>query len=95
MKIVLSILSILSYIAAAFMVAMGIDKYANYYNSEDDILSDLSVNAYVGGDAYNYIINGTYMTAFFSLAGAFFVGGTILLAMTVWLHYKNKPLGGI
>lgn len=30
------------------------------------------INAYVGGDAYNYIINANYATAFFVL-GIFFV----------------------
>lgn len=33
-----------------------------YYNSED--YSILNKNAYVGGDAYNYIINGTYFTGY-------------------------------
>lgn len=32
-------------------------------------------NAYVGGDAYNYIINGTYFTGFIVLGSAFIVGG--------------------
>ena len=27
-----------------------------------------TINAYVGGDAYNYIINGNYATAYFVLA---------------------------
>lgn len=36
------------------------DKYEHYYVSEYGLNS---INAYVGGDAYNYIINGTYFTA--------------------------------
>lgn len=36
-------------------------------------------NAYVGGDAYNYIINGTYSTAFFVLATGLLVFGIGLL----------------
>jgi hypothetical protein len=39
----------------------------------------INVNAYVGGDAYNYIINGTYATAFFVLSMGFTVTGTIFL----------------
>ena len=37
----------------------------------------LSKNAYVGGDAYNYIINGTYFTGYMVLSGTFFIMGTI------------------
>lgn len=33
-----------------------------YYNSEN--YPSLNRNAYVGGDAYNYIINGTYFTGY-------------------------------
>lgn len=39
-----------------------------------------SVNAYVGGDAYNYIINGTYFTAFAVIGGVFILGSFILYA---------------
>ena len=44
----------------------GYDKMTNYYSS--DIYYSLNKNAYVGGDAYNYIINAGYATAFFVLA---------------------------
>ena len=47
----------------------------NFYNSE---YSSRLVNAYVGGDAYNYIINGTYAIAFFVL--------------TAWIFYHNLNL---
>lgn len=63
----------LSFAAAAFSVLEGFDKYTNYYNSEYSTI--LNENAYVGGDAYNYIINASYMTAFFVLALVFVVLG--------------------
>ena len=44
------------------------------------------VNAYVGGDAYNYIINGTYATAYFVLT-AMFVLASIGLVI---VHYLAK-----
>ena len=47
------------------MTYKGYDKITNYYNSD---YSMLNKNAYVGGDAYNYIINGTYAAAYFVLA---------------------------
>ena len=59
----------------------------NYYNSEN--YPSLNVNAYVGGDAYNYIINGTYATAFFVLT-AMFVLSAIGLMM---LHYISRERG--
>ena len=51
----------------------GYDKMTNYYSS--DSYSILNKNAYVGGDAYNYIINAGYATAFFVLAVGFALVG--------------------
>lgn len=63
-------------------LGMGFYKLFAYENSNDEYsFSDESVNAYVGGDAYNFIINGTYTTAYFVLAGIclmFAVGMLIL-----------------
>lgn len=47
------------------------------------------VNAYVGGDAYNYIINGTYATAFFVLT-AMFVLAAIGLVIIHYLSQKEN-----
>lgn len=57
--------------AAAFALALvltgiGFDKLLRYDNG-DRYPYELH-NAYVGGDAYNYIINGNYATAYFTLA---------------------------
>lgn len=54
---------------------------SNYYSSEN--YPSLNVNAYVGGDAYNYIINGTYATAFFVLTAMFLLSSIGLMI----LHY--------
>ena len=61
----------------------GIDKMTNYYNSE---YSSKLVNAYVGGDAYNYIINGTYATAFFVLTAMFALAAVGFII----IHYLSK-----
>lgn len=62
----LSVMAILSFLASIYFLYLGYDKITNYYNSEN--FSRLNKNAYVGGDAYNYIINGNYATGFFVLA---------------------------
>lgn len=73
--------AIVFYLFAVVMLGKGIDKMTNY-NSGDSYYSD-PVNAYVGGDAYNYIINGTYATAFFVLTAAGLISGTICVGIGV------------
>ena len=56
------------------MCYKGYDKMTNYDNSDYSY-----ENAYVGGDAYNYIINGTHATAFFVLAIGFLISGILCI----------------
>ena len=79
-----SILSGCSLVCSLFTLYKGIDKMINYYNSEN--YSSRNVNAYVGGDAYNYIINGTYATAFFVLTAMFVLAAIGLML----LHYASR-----
>lgn len=79
-----SILSGCSLGCSFFTLYKGIDKMTNYYNSEN--YPSLNVNAYVGGDAYNYIINGTYATAFFVLTAMFVLAAIGLMI----LHYVSQ-----
>ena len=76
-------LSLLSFIGAGVSFYKGVDKMVNYYNSELSFVK--SVNAYVGGDAYNFIINGTYSTAFFVLTAMFVLAGIGFIV----LHYLS------
>lgn len=62
-------------LAGIFFIRCGFDKKDNYYHSEG--YSSLDVNAYVGGDAYNFIINGTYFAGYCALGGALLICGTI------------------
>ena len=78
-----SVLSGTSFLCSFFTLYKGIDKMTNYYNSETR--PRLNVNAYVGGDAYNYIINGTYATAFFVLTAMFVLAAIGLMI----LHYVS------
>lgn len=68
-----NIASLISFCVSGFMVHKGYDKITNYYNS--DTYSSLNTNSYVGGDAYNYIINSNYATGYYVLALMFVVIG--------------------
>lgn len=54
--------SLLFYLAGFFSIGYGFYKMLAYEN-HDSIYLD-NVNAYVGGDAYNYIINSNYFVGF-------------------------------
>ena len=71
----LYIFAVIFYIISAVMLYKGYDKMTNYYSSET--YYSLNKNAYVGGDAYNYIINGNYATGFFVLSVGFLLTGTV------------------
>lgn len=86
---------ILSIAFIAFLIA-GFNKLHVYENpSSDDeyaFLSDEEAeakNAYVGGDAYNYIINAGQATAYFVLAG-FSLLSAIALGILVELVRRRK-----
>ena len=59
-----------------FFMYKGFDVKNNYTNLEDYSLYE---NAYVGGDAYNYIINGTYFIGYMVLSIGFYLIGLILI----------------
>lgn len=50
-----------------------------------------SNNAYVGGDAYNYIINGTYFTGYMSISAGCLVSATICFVAGFCLGPDNRP----
>lgn len=77
-------LAIASLCCGAFTFYKGLDKMFRY--DSGDSYPHKYVNAYVGGDAYNYIINGTYATAFFVLTARFVLAAIGLVAV----HYVSK-----
>lgn len=77
-------LAIASLCCGAFTFYKGLDKMFRY--DSGDSYPHKYVNAYVGGDAYNYIINGTYATAFFVLTAMFVLAAIGLVAV----HYVSK-----
>lgn len=77
------ILSGISFFVSLIFLYMGFDKIYSYDNGE--LYPYTYHNAYVGGDAYNYIINGNYATAFFVLTLTFAmlgIGFCVLAYMT-------------
>ncbi|WP_077329674.1 hypothetical protein [Virgibacillus siamensis] len=71
---------IASFIISVIFVVMGFYKMFVYSNEE---FGDNNINAYVGGDAYNYIINSNYAAAYFLLAIIFTILGCTLLIYNV------------
>jgi len=85
---ILMILSLLFFVGCGLSAAQGVDKYTNYNNSET--YPELNQNAYVGGDAYNYIINGTYFTAFTVISAACAISGLMCLIGGALLISRGK-----
>ena len=65
-------------------VFVGMSLYKLFFYENEEGLLGEKVNAYVGGDAYNYIINGTFATAYAVLAILFALWG-------FWLKNYKKP----
>lgn len=81
-------LSCFAFIASAVILGVGLDKMFNYDSGE--FYPYEYHNAYVGGDAYNYIINSNYATGFFVLATMFALMGIGFIV----LYYLSKMADG-
>lgn len=80
-------ISIAFAIIASVFFLKGYNVKNNYYNSEN--FSRLNKNAYVGGDAYNYIINGTYFTGYLVIGSACMVSSVLLVCGAVYVSMKE------
>lgn len=91
-KTILAILCTVFAITGSVFIGKGFDKKDNYSNPDnDDYNFSLDyVNSYVGGDAYNYIINGTYFTAYAVLGMGFLIMSTISGVAYLVLACKEK-----
>lgn len=56
---------------------LGINRIASY--NLDEYNEELSKFAYVGGDAYNYIINSNILTGLWVIGASFFIVGTLFI----------------
>lgn len=79
MNKLLNFISTMFFIIMIILVCLGLYKLNVYTNTDYE-----SVNAYVGGDCYNYIINGLYAVGDFILAFMFEVFG-------IYLHRIANP----
>ena len=86
-RIALIIVAVVFFIMSAIMLMQGNNKMTKYNNSEK--YPSNNVNAYVGGDAYNYIINGNYATGYFVLAIGFLLAGILCLVTNAIVYAIN------
>ena len=71
MKNFLAFFAVIVFCLGTYFFAIGFDKKDNYKYSEYSYSSNH--NAYVGGDAYNYIINGNYFTGYMVLGSSCYI----------------------
>lgn len=74
----MKVLATLFYLVAIVFIGIGFHKILAYENSEYSLSK---INVYVGGDAYNYIINSSYAIAYFVLALLFVVLASSILVI--------------
>lgn len=71
-------------VAALLLVLSVVFFFTGKHKKDNYMMSDYSfqkdVNAYVGGDAYNYIINGTYFSGYMAAAAGSLVAAAILVS---------------
>jgi len=87
----LILFAVIFFITGSIFLGLAFNKKNNYYKFTSEIFSDytsvdktylqnMNTNAYVIGDAYNYIINGTYFTGYAVIAGtAYIIAGIFLV----------------
>lgn len=85
----MNVLGILFILSSVIPFYLGFDKLLNYENGE--YFSILAKNYYVGGDAYNYIINANYFTGYMVLGLALIVIGGIILICNQINQINNSP----
>lgn len=81
------ILAVICIIVSGVFFDKGNNVKNEYYNSD---YSTLNKNAYVNGDAYNFIINGTYFTGYSVIASAMLICGVILINNSIVITIKIK-----
>ena len=86
-KKIIIIISIIFIILGIVCTGIGFHKIINYRNS--DTYPSRNVNAYVGGDAYNYIINAGYFAGYLSLGGSLLIVSAILLSSVINNNQEN------
>ena len=87
-KIILLIVAIILIILGIICINKAFDLKDNYYMSSS--YSNLNRHVYVGGDAYNYIINANYFTGYITLGSMFFICSAISIATNLLLKSSSE-----
>lgn len=84
-------MSVFCYIMSSIFIISGFYKMWFYSSPSTPIPGVFGggLNAYVGGDAYNYIINANYATAYFTIAIFFLLAGVSVNIIKL-LNENNK-----
>lgn len=86
----LKVISIIALILSIIMLCVGFYKINVY---EDSIFEPK--NAYVGGDAYNYIINGTYFSGYMAIGGALLIVSAVCFGFSKVIQTVDSQSYGI
>lgn len=83
---ILICISVVCIILGLVFLGVGFNKITAYRSPD----YGAGINAYVGGDAYNYIINGTYFTGYAVIGmGCFIISAITLLGAFIFLTRRN------
>lgn len=82
---ILFIVALVAFLIGSLFLYKGFDVKENYSNSDY-----YAENAYVGGDAYNYIISGTYFTGYAIIGIGFYVVATITFTGSIMILALNE-----
>lgn len=81
------------YLIAGVFIYLGANRIEGYFMSDSEYSSETDKFAFVGNDADNLIINSNIFGAYFSLAAAFVIAGTLALvtgALLVAINGKKE-----
>lgn len=87
-KGILIIVAIVFIIFGIVCISKAFDFKDNYYMSSK--YPTLNKHVYVGGDAYNYIINANYFTGYIVLGSSLFICSAISIATSLLIKNENK-----
>lgn len=80
------------YITAFIFICISLHKILVYVSEDDIYYGGQTKNFIVGGDAYNYIINGTHATVYMLLALIITIIATTLIVYMNQKHPYEKSL---
>lgn len=77
---------------AIYFFYKAYDRIVNYANPEYPTSNDDLLNVHVGGDAYNYIINGTHATVFALIAIGFMLASLMCFLFQAYINRNTDNI---